>query len=344
MFNKEMHVNNISTTVTPHVSYEQLHVDEVLADSSRVSQIFINLLTNSIKFVKAEPIRHIQIKYGACKSSARSMFPANVHWAPKGDEAEDATQSDEWGDGEQIYLTLSVKDSGIGVDSQQQFKIFERFKQANVKTHIFYGGSGLGLFVSKQLAERQGGEIGVRSTVGQGSMFIFYIRVRRVPKVQVAAPVQHLPPRPLAKPTAAISPLRSPQSESMKSKQPGNVIHVLLVEDNIVNQQVLKKQLQRHGCIVHTANHGAEALQQLRGMNCYSDRVKDGTPVDVILMDTQMPVMGGVECTKEIRRLQAEGTICRHVPIIAVTANARKEQMDETLAAGSVRPHVECFV
>ena len=110
---------------------------------------------------------------------------------------------------------------------------------------------------------------------------------------------------------------------------------MLLVEDNMINQKLLRKQLQRHGCIVHTANHGGEALQQLKIMNCYKDKVKDGTPIDIILMDTQMPIMGGVECTKEIRRLQKEGTIIRHVPIIAVTANARQEQVEETLAAGS---------
>jgi signal transduction histidine kinase/CheY-like chemotaxis protein len=341
MFEKEVHAHNISVTVTPHVSYGQLNVDEVFADSSRVSQIVINLLTNAIKFVKVEPVRHIQVKYGACKLSARASFPPDVHWAPKGEQAEDSTKSEEWGDGEQLYLTFSVKDSGIGVDEQQRFKIFERFKQANIKTHIFYGGSGLGLFVSKQLAERQGGEIGVRSTVGQGSLFVFYIRVRRAPKELVTVPVQHLSFRPPQKPTITISPVRSPEIEFVQSKKLGEAIHVLLVEDNVINQQVLRKQLQRYGCVVHTANHGVDALQKLKDMNCYNDRVKDGIPVDIILMDAQMPVMGGIECTKEIRRLQVEGTICRHIPIIAVTANARQVQKEEMLAAGSVRPQVQ---
>jgi CheY-like chemotaxis protein len=95
----------------------------------------------------------------------------------------------------------------------------------------------------------------------------------------------------------------------------------LLVEDNIINQQMLKKQLTRLGCIVHVANHGVDALQQLTGMKCYASRAHDGIPIEVILMDTNMPIMGGIECTKEIRRLQANGIIRKHIPIIAVTAN-----------------------
>lgn len=79
MYQKEMQANNISTTLEPHISYEQLSVDEVLADSSRVSQILINLLSNAIKFVKAESERHIQIKYDACKSDPRNLFPKDIH-------------------------------------------------------------------------------------------------------------------------------------------------------------------------------------------------------------------------------------------------------------------------
>jgi CheY-like chemotaxis protein len=342
MFKNEILANNISAAVTAHASYRQLHVDEVLADPSRLTQIFINLLTNAMKFVQTERRRDIRFKYGACISSPRSMFPDDIIWAPKGSQADDVTKLVEWGDGEQIYLTFSVKDSGIGIDPQHRLRIFERFKQAHVKTNILYGGSGLGLFVSKRLAERQDGEIGVQSTVGEGSMFAFYVRVRRPPSKPSAVapiPIQHLPSLPLLNRTNTISsPLRSPGHELGESRKlVERVIHVLLVEDNLINQQVLRKQLQRYKCIVHTANHGADALQQLQSMNCYKDRADDGTPLDIILMDTQMPVMGGVECTKEIRRLQAKGMICRHVPIIAVTANARQEQKDETLAAGSVR-------
>jgi len=335
MFAKEMHGNGISAVVTAHASYAELHVDEVLADAARLTQILMNMLTNAIKFVKAEPTRQIKVQYGACKSLPRAAFPAEIHWAPRS-QAEDVTQPEEWGEGEQIYLTFSVEDTGIGIGPNQISMIFKRFEQANIKTHVFYGGSGLGLFVSKKLTEKLGGEIGVLSTLGQGSLFVFYILVRRVLKVRALPPTHYLPLRSLPTSWSLISPVMSPMDEKQEPRKREKTIHVLLVEDNIVNQQVLRKQLTRAHCTVHTANHGADALEQLRNMNCYVDRTKGGTPVDVVLMDTQMPVMGGLECTREIRRLQATGKICRHLPIIAVTANARPEQKDEAIAAGSV--------
>ncbi|KAH8647404.1 hypothetical protein BX600DRAFT_153472 [Xylariales sp. PMI_506] len=333
MFKKEIRANNISTVVTAHISCAELQIDEVMADAARITQIIINLLTNAIKFVKQQPVRHIHIKYGACVSSPRSAFPDDIHWAPKGSYAEQVTQREEWGKGENIYLTFSVKDNGIGIDPEQRNNIFKQFKQANIKTHVFYGGSGLGLFVSKQLVEKQGGEIGVRSIVGHGSMFVFYILVRRVLNVHAAATDQPIPIRLLSPSPRTDSPIRSLGGENPRKEE--RPIHVLLVEDNIVNQEVLRRQLIRAECVVYTANHGVDALEQLQSMNCYFDRTNDGSPVDVILMDTQMPVMGGLECTREIRRLEAEGKICRHVPIIAVTANARQEQKEETITAGS---------
>jgi CheY-like chemotaxis protein len=113
-------------------------------------------------------------------------------------------------------------------------------------------------------------------------------------------------------------------------------MHVLLVEDNLINQQVLHKQLTRAGCVVHVADHGADALEKLKGMDCWEGQAGKGSPLDIILMDTQMPVMDGLSCTREIRKFEAEGILSRHVPIIAVTANVRHEQVDETLTAGSV--------
>jgi CheY-like chemotaxis protein len=94
-----------------------------------------------------------------------------------------------------------------------------------------------------------------------------------------------------------------------------------------VNQQLVRKQLTRAGCIVHVANHGQEALKLLEEL---------GEGVDVILMDTQMPVMDGLECTREIRRLEREKRGVDRKPIIAVTANARREQVEEALRNGAV--------
>jgi CheY-like chemotaxis protein len=110
---------------------------------------------------------------------------------------------------------------------------------------------------------------------------------------------------------------------------------VLLVEDNLVNQQLLHKQLIRAGCVVHVANQGVEALEKLKEL---------GKEIDAVLMDTQMPVMDGLECTREIRRLEREDGAKDRVPIIAVTANARKEQVEEALENGAVsaRPALMC--
>jgi hypothetical protein len=90
----------------------------------------------------------------------------------------DLTLSPEWGLGEPVYLTLTVMDTGVGMSSDEISKLFSRFEQANEKTSIKYGGSGLGLFVSQKLVEKQGGEIGVASIPGNGSTFAFYVKAR----------------------------------------------------------------------------------------------------------------------------------------------------------------------
>lgn len=114
--------------------------------------------------------------------------------------------------------------------------------------------------------------------------------------------------------------------------------HVLLVEDNLINQKVLSKQLRGIGCTVHVANHGVEALDFLAKTTLWDD----GPPSDqrmalsFILMDLEMPIMDGLTCCRRIRDLQREGKINCHVPIIAVTANARTEQMDVAIDAGMV--------
>lgn len=103
-----------------------------------------------------------------------------------------------------------------------------------------------------------------------------------------------------------------------------------------MNQKVLGKQLAKAGCVVHVANHGLEALDFLEKSRLWMNNV-DGHPLDIVLMDLEMPVMDGLTCTRRIRELQSDGTLINHVPIIAVTANARKEQIETSIAAGMVR-------
>ncbi len=110
---------------------------------------------------------------------------------------------------------------------------------------------------------------------------------------------------------------------------------VLIVEDNLVNQRVLQKQLTNLGCTVHVVNHGGEALDRLRETRFWRGKT-DAAELCVVLMDLEMPVMDGLTCARRIREMQATGEIVRHVPIVAVTANARLEQIDNALAAGMV--------
>lgn len=107
-------------------------------------------------------------------------------------------------------------------------------------------------------------------------------------------------------------------------------LHVLVVEDNLINQKIMSQQLRRAGCVVHVANHGLECLTFIeKSVFC-----KSSTNLSVILLDLEMPTMDGLTCIKLIREKQGTGEITRHVPVIAVTANARSEQIHVAIEAG----------
>lgn len=255
MFVAELDSNSIRCKVNADTSFSDLSITQVHLDPSRVTQIFINLLTNAIKFVKSTTNPSITIRYGACLSDPRRFFPNTMVWP---DSKPSVDMSDpEWGKGEELFLTFSVQDSGIGLDSDAIARVFQRFAQANIKTHVTYGGSGLGLYISKELAEKQGGEVGVSSVPGQGATFGFYVKVRRR-ETEYAL-------------------LSKPASGREAPKPITQQLHLLLVEDNMINQQVLSKQLRRAGCTVHIANHGLEALQIL-----------EEETFDAVLMDSEV--------------------------------------------------------
>ncbi|KAF1832600.1 hypothetical protein BDW02DRAFT_421108 [Decorospora gaudefroyi] len=307
IFEAELKSNHIAYHVTPESSILDLGIDYLCMDPSRVTQVFINLITNAIKFVKPSQNPVISIRFGASRSDPRTFFPSTMFWATEGRQNDDITNNPEWGTGEEIYLTFSVEDSGIGVQNKEINKIFGRFRQANVKTSVTYGGSGLGLFISKELTKKQGGEIGVSSVLGQGSTFGFYVKTRRVERQPKA--LQEMLPQ--------------------SGKQPSGLrqLHVLLVEDNIINQQVLGKQLRKAGCHVSVANHGLEALDTL-----------EKEKFDIVLMDLEMPVLDGLGAMRRIRQKELERTDASvRLPIIAVTANVRKEQIEIAIAAGADR-------
>jgi signal transduction histidine kinase len=146
IFEVELKSNNIAYNSTPDSSLLNLNIDYLCLDPIRVTQVFINLLTNAIKFVKPSKEPEIFIRFGASISEPRGFFPSNMFWATEGKQDADVTSNPEWGAGEEVYMTFSVKDSGIGLQDKEIHKIFERFRQANVKTHVEYGGEQRSLF------------------------------------------------------------------------------------------------------------------------------------------------------------------------------------------------------
>lgn len=220
---------------------------------------------------------------------------------------------------------------------------------------VQYGGSGLGLFISRELTELQGGEIGMTSTAGEGSAitlrpecldmliknctgtFAFYIKARKAKKGSVQSNGSTHNPDSQVQLSEPDSTYNSPSTPPSRPHQRYDNYHILLVEDNLINQKVLSKQLRSAGCTVHVANHGGEALNFLYQTTLwheYSETPK--LELSIILMDLEMPVMDGLAATRAIRDMEREGKLNRHVPIIAVTANTRTEQMNLALEAGMV--------
>jgi CheY-like chemotaxis protein/HPt (histidine-containing phosphotransfer) domain-containing protein len=203
-------------------------------------------------------------------------------------------------------LHFSVRDTGIGIPADKQQIIFGTFTQADSSTTRKYGGTGLGLAISKQLVELMGGSIWVESEVGKGSTFHFTARfiLQSHSTAPLEAKNQSVAPNAARLPSQNYRPLR-----------------ILLAEDHPVNQKLAVRVLEKQGHTVVVANNGKEAL------HAFSEQ-----SFDLILMDVQMPEMGGYEATAAIReREKSKGT---RIPIIAVTAHAMKSDRERCLAAG----------
>jgi CheY-like chemotaxis protein len=217
-------------------------------------------------------------------------------WPESGGESLDG-KAQEW-------IHFLVGDTGPGVLPDQHGQIFAPFEQGDAAMNRRHGGTGLGLAISKQLVELMGGQIWVESpwresvggSIRQGSAFHFTIRNR------AGRPGED-------KPT-----LVAPQLESSRT------LRILLAEDNAVNRQLAKRILERMGHIVITAEDGLQAL-----------KVVGSEPVDLVLMDVQMPEMDGIEATRQIRRHERSG---KRLPIVALTAHAMVADRENCLAAG----------
>ena len=199
----------------------------------------------------------------------------------------------------QIQLAFTIRDTGIGMSPATIADLFSPFYQADASTTRRFGGTGLGLSICQRLVELMGGEISAQSEPGSGSTFHFQLPFR------------------LANPATGAAP---PTTGAENQVRPG--LRILLVEDNLINQKVASALLKKLGAQVRIAINGAEALNRLREEN-----------FDIILMDCQMPVMDGFEATRRLRTGEA-GEIARHLPIIAMTANAMQGDRERCLAAG----------
>ncbi|KNG51750.1 ethylene receptor [Stemphylium lycopersici] len=413
MFDAEARAAGIDITLVVDQSYRDMEVKWASLDPTRVLQVLINLLTNAIKFTRLEKVKSIKVALFASATEPTSV-PRGIEFIDERLVGHDQHLEDDWKQGEElIYLQFSVTDTGRGLSEEEKGTLFTRFSQASPRTHINYGGSGLGLFISRRLTELQGGAIGLSSTTGKGSTFSFYIKTRQTqPKtarkdslpqvfpedVKHRSPVNQsarpLPPlrtltsedardikcsSPTVHPASASASARTVPSkhahvqpdalglplgpdlqELKRSKNIPEIMHVLIVEDNLVNQRVLAKQLRRLGCIVSVANHGREALDFLPKTNCWNHThplsksiarketchvpstepmprdYDDALPIELslILMDWEMPIMNGLTAVTEIRKLEKEGLLQERIPVIGVTANVRQQQIDMAIQAG----------
>ncbi len=195
-------------------------------------------------------------------------------------------------------LRVEVEDTGIGIAPEARARLFAAFEQVDASMTRRHGGAGLGLAIARKLVESMGGSIDVASDHPRGALVWFTARVRRVES------------------PAEASPRLETVAHDVAPKLAGRV---LVVEDNLVNQKIAARMLERLGLVVDVANNGVEALAAMT------------RPYDAVLMDCQMPEMDGYEATAEIRRREGDA---HHTPIIAVTAHATPGDRERCLDAG----------
>ena len=203
-------------------------------------------------------------------------------------------------DGDRLRVRFSVSDTGIGILPDRAGALFERYTQADASTSRKYGGTGLGLSICKSLVELMEGNIGVTSEAGKGSVFSFELPF----KVQVAAATAPVEPAPVGATAKGIAGMR-----------------VLVAEDNEHNQLLIRLLLNKQGVEPVIVDNGAEAIENLR-QNSY----------DLVLMDLEMPVMGGFEAVAAIR--DAEKKTGTRMSIVALSAHPPEEQREPCIAAG----------
>mmetsp|Transcript_27976 Transcript_27976/g.39424 ORF Transcript_27976/g.39424 Transcript_27976/m.39424 type:complete len:347 (+) Transcript_27976:2-1042(+) len=214
-----------------------------------------------------------------------------------------------------VNLNFAITDTGIGMTEEEQQKLFRPFSQANPTTNAKYGGSGLGLAISKELVELMGGSITLESKPGSGTTFRFNV-------------VCH----PATVDANNVATKRKVQELEEPSNNHNNKIarktRALIVDDNVINQNLMKRILDREGYTTEVANNGKEALEKVT--NTF------GTPqaFEIILMDLEMPIMNGIEATQKIRAFEKQQNTKNPTLIVGVSANAREYHSQNAIEIG----------
>ncbi|KAM0750815.1 hypothetical protein T439DRAFT_356557 [Meredithblackwellia eburnea MCA 4105] len=342
MFEIECSSKGVSLSLDVDQSVESLDGSIIVADPSRLSQVVLNFLLNGVKFtpnggsitVKAvasltpPPRRPSGIRVGHIEAENTASYTSPV------------------------WITVSVDDSGKGLTEEEMQKLFARFVQVNPRTDQ-YGGSGLGLFIAKQLVQLHHGVIEVDSTPGVGSSFRFSIPAERGDSEAVVASNSRRPSLAERRTSSTLADARrknrrapsegastSQAVSSLTLAESTRPLHILVVEDNDINVKVLKRQLTSHGYIVSVAENGQVALDLLEKATADPSA---NNAISGVLMDIEMPVMGGLEAIRKLRAREAANHAEYTYGVICVTGNARDEQIRECLSSGfndiAVKPY-----
>lgn len=239
----------------------------VIGDAARIQQILFNLVGNAIKFTDE----------GEVGISASKVAPHEA---------------------DNVRLRIEVRDTGVGISSEGQELLFQRFSQVDKSSTRRFQGTGLGLSIVKQLAELMGGGVGVESKLGVGSTFWVEVELGRLDKVPIEQEV-----------------VAKRQEKPLAGK------HVLLVDDSDLVTELAELMLETAGANTSTCTNGQEALDWL---------ALNPDKADIVLMDVQMPIMDGLTAITIMRR----DPVLQAVPVVAMTAGATKTKIEELLAAG----------
>ncbi|GAA5988801.1 hypothetical protein JCM11641_004857 [Rhodosporidiobolus odoratus] len=320
MFKSECRSKNIELKLVIGSSLARLGPRaRVFADPARLTQVLVNLLSNAIRFTAKSATRQVTLSVEISSKPPERDAPLVPH-----DETEYHIEKKR-----PIYLFFSVEDTGPGMTEEETGKLFAKFSQGSPFTHTAWGGSGLGLWIARNLCELQLGRIEVASTVGKGSIFRCFITARSVDAgPSKKSEVDSLPVvEGITGPNAHRGETPRVYLASIDIQAPLSGLKVLCCEDNQINRTVLKRQLTKEGCSeILLACDGQEGLNVLNGL--------EPGDVDCILMDIEMPVMDGLAATRAIRLAEQQGQRRGHQRIVGLTGNARQGQKQAALDAG----------